>query len=1006
MKIMFQKNKKRDFFVGIALLIGCALSICVPAMAGGKVLLVHSYHEGYSWVDDITASVREELEGSVDELEVFYMDTKRKTSEEWKVEAGQMAKEKLAAFNPDVVITSDDNAQEYFAKDYAGKDSPQFVFCGVNAEASKYGFPAINVTGILERPHFIESLNLLKAIDGNIKTIAVISDDSPTSNAMFAYIKTLEEMSPVEIVSFEQPSTFAQWQESIKKYQNSVDAIAIILYHTVKETTGGDSMDPKKVMNWILANSQKPTVGFADFAIDDGVLCGVAESPKEHGFEAAQIAKQILAGKKASDFPVKTAKKGTVMFNLETAERLGIEMEVPGFKPTTEVPGVTDNEILLGTYTPLTGPNVVLSLSTEGMEAYFEHINSQGGVHGRKIALKKGDDQYNPANTPSVVKQLVEVDKVFAIVGAIGTPTGLAVLDYVSENEVPFIFPSSRAQVWGEPVRKNVFGLAGTYEAGAFLTIQYAVEQLGHSKIAIFYQNDSYGESGLNGAVEYLEGVGLSPVATVPYDRSETDFSSHAQQLAAANPDAVLLWTIPAATEGIKGEFEKLDFAPTILVAEPGNALSSKWEGAIFEQLFSRPKDDPILVQQQSVLQKFLGDTPIATRHERGYNTAVVFVEALQRAGRDLTREKLYAAIESIQNWEGSVFNSVTFGANDHQGVDGIALAQVRNDTAVPITGFLERGVLDEDFSHVFFMPLVSGLNMVSLPLRPITPYTARSFAEMLSATMVIKLDEARQRFVGFTLDAPDDGFPISGGKGYIVNVPESRVVAFTGAVWTNQPPAEAAPILAQKDGAWAFVVSVVGQDSSGFTGGFAKASDGLIVTVRNTRTNAVATDVVRSGYFAAAFADLNRKNVVEAGDSLELIVKDRKGEIVSDILTYTVTAEALSQAFLSVRLKQVGIPSQSLLLQNYPNPFNPETFLPYQLRESAKVVIRIYDATGQLVRTLNLGQRETGFYLGRTRSAHWDGNNNVGEKAASGVYFYQIKAGDFSATRRMMIVK
>ena len=103
---------------------------------------------------------------------------------------------------------------------------------------------------------------------------------------------------------------------------------------------------------------------------------------------------------------------------------------------------------------------------------------------------------------------------------------------------------------------------------------------------------------------------------------------------------------------------------------------------------------------------------------------------------------------------------------------------------------------IKEDSSYVFFMSLSEGLNMISLPLKPQTPYTARSFAEELSATVVIKFDEARQRFAGFTLDVPDNGFPIEGGKGYIVNVPEAKVVAFTGAAWTNQPPVEAAPSL------------------------------------------------------------------------------------------------------------------------------------------------------------------------------------------------------------------
>ncbi len=209
-----------------------------------------------------------------------------------------------------------------------------------------------------------------------------------------------------------------------------------------------------------------------------------------------------------------------------------------------------------------------------------------------------------------------------------------------------------------------------------------------------------------------------------------------------------------------------------------------------------------------------------------------------------------------------------------------------------------------EDYTNVFFASLSAGLNMISLPLKPQTPFTARSFAEELSATMVIKLDEASKKFKGFTLDAPNDGFAIEGGKGYIVNVTDVKQIAFVGAAWTNQPPVEAAPPsvvganpLWSPDGAWAFVVS----------GKFAK--DGYRVTVRNTRTNAIATDVVRSGYFAVAFADMTRENVVEKGDRLEVTVRDRVGEIASETFTYTVTAEAIRQALLPITLKDIGKP-------------------------------------------------------------------------------------------------
>ncbi|MBI1926047.1 nuclear transport factor 2 family protein [Candidatus Poribacteria bacterium] len=251
--------------------------------------------------------------------------------------------------------------------------------------------------------------------------------------------------------------------------------------------------------------------------------------------------------------------------------------------------------------------------------------------------------------------------------------------------------------------------------------------------------------------------------------------------------------------------------------------------------------------------------------------------------------------------------------------VRGVSVFQLDGNKIVRNSDYWDQATVlrqigQEDFSHAFFMSLSEGLNMISLPLKSQTPFTARSFAKEIGATMVIKLDEKRQRFVGFTLDAPDDGFPIEGGKGYIVNLQQARQMAFTGAAWTNQPPVEAAPPLTVglPDGAWAFVVS--GRVDAKQAPMDRDASTGSLfyVTVRNTRTNTVATDVLREGYFAAAFADLSRQSVVEVGDRLEVT----------------------------------------------------------------------------------------------TRAAYWDGRNDAGEPVASGVYFYQFRAGDFSETRRMVILK
>jgi len=114
-----------------------------------------------------------------------------------------------------------------------------------------------------------------------------------------------------------------------------------------------------------------------------------------------------------------------------------------------------------------------------------------------------------------------------------------------------------------------------------------------------------------------------------------------------------------------------------------------------------------------------------------------------------------------------------------------------------------------------------------------------------------------------------------------------------------------------------------------------------------------------------------------------------------------------LDKSFVNVSLNtKYFIPEKSVLLQNYPNPFNPETWIPYQLKEDNNVVIRVYSSSGSLVRTMNLGYKPAGFYDGKERSAHWDGKNELGEKVSSGIYFYNIEAGDFTSTRKMILMK
>lgn len=364
---------------------------------------------------------------------------------------------------------------------------------------------------------------------------------------------------------------------------------------------------------------------------------------------------------------------------------------------------------------------------------------------------------------------------------------------------------------------------------------------------------------------------------------------------------------------------------------------------------------------------------------------------------------------------------------------------------------------------HSFNLALEPGLNLISVPLMPAEPYTAKSLADMLGATVVIQLDAMTKEFVAYSVAEGDAGFGISGDSGYIVNTPAGGMVTFTGQAWANPPaeepdvdepvvpekpateepvvteepavekpaaeepaegegdapvvaetpeaPAEgegegeddapAAPALRTYNGTWAFVVT---SDLQGI-----EAGASYVVVAENLRTGIVTTKQVSGDAqrISAAWADLNRKSVVEAGDKLEVALYDARGVIVSGPFQRTVTTTDIRNAYLTLQLRVGDVqPKDTLLAQNFPNPFNPETWIPYQLSKSTEVTLQIYDISGRLVRTLDLGWKPTGSYMTQSSAAYWDGRNNVGERVASGAYFYTLQTRDFAATRRMVILK
>lgn len=313
--------------------LGLIILILVTVLANSvwaahkRVLVVHSYHETQeNHVVPMTEGIQNALEGLQLDIRFYHMDTKRNTSEDWKRQAGAKARKMVDDFRPDLVITMDDNAQSYFARDYANRPgAPVFVFAGVNAEPEAYGFPADNVTGVLERPNITESIELLQKIVPDVKKIALLTDNSETSEAVLEYIAKLHL--PVEVVTRQMIATRDEWRQTITETCPKVDGFGFYVLRTVAED---GQTDHKVAEEDLIAEyytlCSKPTTGFFDSAAKAGALCGVSVSMREQGYSAGRIAREILLGRKPGDFPPQPTSKGRIQLNLIVAEKLGIDI--------------------------------------------------------------------------------------------------------------------------------------------------------------------------------------------------------------------------------------------------------------------------------------------------------------------------------------------------------------------------------------------------------------------------------------------------------------------------------------------------------------------------------------------------------------------------------------------------------------------------------------------------------------------------------------------------------
>ncbi len=386
---------------------------------------------------------------------------------------------------------------------------------------------------------------------------------------------------------------------------------------------------------------------------------------------------------------------------------LGIAISLTGCGK--EEKGVSKDEIKFGTWAPLTGPASHLSDSAKAIEAYFKYINEEeGGVHGHKLALITKDDGYDATRTPDLVKELVEQDEVFAIVGGLGTDNCLSVMDYLATKMVPWITPGSGSRIWTIPVHAYRFSTYPSYVTEGKALGRYAVEEFEGKRVALFYQDDSYGREGEEGVrLGIRAGSDLEDfTAEVSYKIGDTDFSSQVKTLKDKVIDTLVIWALPeyatALLEEIKVQndqvkFRSMEFHPHLLggglLADPSmlETAGELWEGAVVATNVPDPNSDaPGVLRAKEIMAKYAPDVRFGTAALTGMMRAELTVEGLKRTRPPITRVRFIVGMETIENWTDSILGeAITISKENHHGFDMVRLIKAEGGKYVPVKDWM-----------------------------------------------------------------------------------------------------------------------------------------------------------------------------------------------------------------------------------------------------------------------------------------------------------------------------
>ena len=368
-----------------------------------------------------------------------------------------------------------------------------------------------------------------------------------------------------------------------------------------------------------------------------------------------------------------------------------IEPEITAAQPAAAdeaTPGVTDERVLFGQSAAFSGPAQELGLGMQlGIRAAFQEANDRGGIHGRMLELVSLDDAYEPAAAVVNTLQLIEEEQVFALIGAVGTPTSRSATPVAAEADVPYIAPFTGAAFLRDPAWDNIINLRASYQQETEEMVARLTGDLGIDRIAVMYQDDSFGRDGYQGVRLALARRGMEPVAIGLYPRNTAAVKTALLDLRQGDPQAVIMIGAyqPVSTlinwathTGMDAVFLTVSFVGSNALAQ---ALGDTGADVVVTQVVPFPTNDslPVVASYQNALSVHAPDAVPGFVSLEGYLAGRLAIEGLQRCGVELSRDCFLDSLRSAEKVDIDGFE-LRYGEGDNQGSDAIFVTAIGDD--------------------------------------------------------------------------------------------------------------------------------------------------------------------------------------------------------------------------------------------------------------------------------------------------------------------------------------